>query len=129
MASELGDKDGKLRSLDDLILCTRDEFLDYSLRLSNHIGHVSNSKFFPDFVEHFLNGITKSMSTEGVKRLSEKLQAITIRKESEEREKRAKSKPKKQYKPQLKAVRPSDYGDAGVNDYDQDDDFDDDDFS
>lgn len=129
MAAELIDENGQLRSLDDMNLYTRDEFLNYSLRLSHKLGFVSDSKFFPDFIENFLNGVTNSMSTDGVKRLQATLQAITIRKESEEREKKAKLKPKKHNKPQLRTGRQSDYGAFGdEGDYDQDNDFDDEDF-
>jgi len=131
MVSELVDKDGERQSLDNLTLITRDEFLNYSLRLSNHLGVVSKSEFYPDFIDHFLNGITQSMSTEGVKRLSTTLQAITLRKQSEEREKKAKSKTKKQVKPQLKTGRRADFvafAVEGENDFDEDGDYDDDDF-
>jgi len=131
MVSELVDKDGEHQSLDNLTLITRDEFLNYSLRLYNHLDVVSKSEFYPEFIDHFLNGITQSMSTEGVKRLSTTLQAITLRKQSEEREKKAKSKTKKQVKPQLKTGRRADFvafAVEGENDFDEDGDYDDDDF-
>jgi hypothetical protein len=124
-------KNDERQSLDNLNLITREEFLNYSLRLHNHLDIVSKSEFYPDFIDHFLNGITKSMSIDGIKRLSGTLQAITLRKQSEEREKKSKSKPKKQAKPQLKPVRQTDYGAFGDdvdNDFDQDVDDDDDDF-
>ena len=128
MATELVEKDGPRQSLDNLNLISRDEFLNYSLRLSNHLDVVSKSEFYPDFVEHFLNGITQSMSVDGVKRLASALQVITIRKQGEERERKSKAKTKKQARPQLKAVRQSDYGAFGNDEdheYEQDDDYDD----
>ena len=125
MAAELVDKDGPRQSLDNMNLISRDEFLNYSLRLSNHLDVVSKSEFYPDFLENFLDGITKSMSVDGVKHLASTLQVITIRKQGEERERKAKSKTKKQARPQLKAVRQTDYGAFG-NDEDQDFDHDDD---
>ncbi|UJR23459.1 hypothetical protein I4U23_026461 [Adineta vaga] len=131
MASDLVDPDGKHRSLDNLDLYTKDEFLNYSTRLYNHLKIVSNSEFYPDFIDNFLQGLAKSMSNEGVQRLSTTLQAITLRKQSDEREKKAKAKTKKQTKPQLRTGRQSDYGAfavaAGDNDYDNDD-YDDEDF-
>lgn len=128
MVSELVDKNGERQSLDNLNLITREEFLNYSLRLHNHLDIVSKSEFYPEFIEHFLTGITKSMSTDGVKRLSSTLQVITLRKQSEEREKKSKSKSKNKAKPQLKPVRQTDYGAFGVDVDDQDVDYDDDDF-
>jgi hypothetical protein len=131
MAAELVDKNGQRQSLDDLSLLTRDEFLNYSLRLYNHLEIVSQSEFYPEFIDHFLDGITKSMSIDGVKRLSATLQAIFLRKQSEEREKKAKSKTKKQVKPRLTTGRRTDYGafgDVGGNDFDEDADYDEEDF-
>lgn len=128
MAAELVDKDGPRQSLDNLNLISRDEFLNYSLRLSNHLDVVSKSEFYPDFLENFLDGITKSMSVDGVKRLHSTLQVISIRKQGEERERKSKSKSKKQARPQLKPVRQSDFGAFGNDDeqdFDQDDDYDD----
>jgi proline dehydrogenase len=124
-------KNTERQSLDNMSLLTRKEFLDYSERLSNHLDAISKSEFYPDLVENFLNGITNSMSVEDVKRLATALQVITIRKQGEEREKKSKAKSKKSAKPQLKAVRQSDYGAFGadaVNDFDQDVDYDDEDF-
>lgn len=82
-------------------------------------------------MDHFLDGITKDMSIDGVKRLSTTLQAITLRKSSDEREKKAKSKAKAKAKPQLKTIRRTDYGALGgdgENDFDQDVDYEDDDY-
>jgi len=125
--SETVDKTGPRQSLDNLNLLTRDEFLDYSLRLSNHLENVSKSEFYPEFMENFLNGITNPLSLDAVKRLSTTLQTILIRKQSDEREKKSKAKSKKPAKPQLKAVKQSDFGAfGGDDDYDQDDDYDDD---
>jgi hypothetical protein len=131
MVTELVDKDGQHVSLDNLNLVTRDEFLNYSLHLYNHLAIVSKSEFYPEFIDNLLEGLTKSMSIDGVKRLQATLQAILIRRQSEEREKKSKSKTKKQVKPQLKTGRRTDYGafgDEEENDFDQDVDYDDDDF-
>jgi len=131
MVAELVDKDGERQSLDNINLISRDEFLNYSLRLYNHLDILSKSEFYPEFIDHFLEGITKSMSTDGVKRLSATLQAITLRKQSEEREKKAKSKTKNKTKPQLKTGRRADYvafGAGEENDFDPDVDYDDEDF-
>jgi len=131
MVTELVDEDGQHVSLDNLNLVTRDEFLNYSLHLYNHLAIVSKSEFYPEFIDNLLEGLTKSMSIDGVKRLQATLQAILIRRQSEEREKKSKSKTKKQVKPQLKTGRRTDYGafgDEEENDFDQDVDYDDDDF-
>jgi len=131
MVSELVDKNGERQSLDNLNLINRDEFLNYSLRLSNHLDIVSKSEFYPEFIDHFLNGITASISTEGVKRLASTLQVITLRKQSEEKEKKAKAKTKKQAKPQLKTIRRTDYGAFGAEgdaELDREGDYDDEDF-
>lgn len=128
MAAELVDKDGPHQSLDNMNLINREEFLNYSLRLSNHLDILGKSEFYPDMVEHFLNGITQSMSADDVKRLTTTLQTITIRKQSEERERKAKAKTKKPAKPQLKTIRRTDFGafgDDADQDFDPDDDYDD----
>lgn len=131
MVSESVDMEGKHFSLDNLNLLKQEEFHDYSLHLCNRLETLSKSEFYPDFIENFLDGITKSMSIDGVKRLQTTLQTIFLRKQSDEREKKAKSKSKKYAKPQLKTVRRVDYGAFEVaddNDFDHDVDYDDDDF-
>lgn len=130
MAAELVESNGEHLSLDHLTLVTKEEFLNYSFRLNHRLEHLSKSEFYPEFVENFINGITKSMSIDGVKRLQATLQAIYLRKQSDEREKKSKSKAKKQAKPQLKTGRRVDYGAFGEEeqDFDQDVDYDDDDF-
>ena len=128
MGSQLVNKTDEHRSLDDLHLFKREDFLDYSLRLSNRLENVSKSEFYPDFMENFLSGITQSMSIDSVKRLQATLQATYLRKQSEEREKKAKAKSKKYAKPQLRTVRRVDYEAFEVDDddFDQDVDYDDD---
>jgi hypothetical protein len=132
MVEELVDKNGERQSLDNLNLLTKDEFLNYSLRLSNHLDILSKSEFYPEFIDNFLDGITKSMGMDGVRRLSATLQAISIRKQSEEREKKLKSKSKnRQAKPKLTTGRRADYGAfaaEGDNDFDEGGDYDEDDF-
>jgi hypothetical protein len=131
MVEELVDKDGEHHSLDNLNLLTKDEFLNYSLRLSNHLDILSKSEFYPEFIDNFLDGMTKTMSIEDVKRLAATVQVITLRKQSEDRERKAKSKAKKQAKPKLTTGRRTDYrafGAEGGNDFDPDGDYDDDDF-
>ncbi|CAF0750472.1 unnamed protein product [Adineta steineri] len=128
---ELVDENGKVRSLDDLDLIKKSEFLNYSLRLASRLEVVSNSEFYTDFIDNFLTGITNSMSVDGVKRLTTTLQTINIRKQGEERERKAKAKAKNKAKPQLKAIKQSDYKGFGADvghDYDQDNDYDDEDF-
>ncbi|CAF2425462.1 unnamed protein product [Rotaria sp. Silwood2] len=127
MVSELIEKNGEHHTLDDLNLLTREEFLNYSFRLYNRLETLSTSEFYIDFIDHFLNGITKSMSVENIKHLQATLQAIYLRKQSEERERKAKSKTKKQNKPQLKTGRRADYGAFGdeADDFEQDVDYDD----
>ncbi|CAF0852290.1 unnamed protein product [Rotaria sordida] len=131
MASELVENNDEYHTLDDFNLLTKEEFLNYSFRLHNRLETLSKSEFYTEFIDHFLNGITKSMSIENIKHLQATLQAIYLRKQSEEREKKAKSKTKKQNKPKLTTGRRADYGAFGVEgdqDYDQDNDFDDEDF-
>lgn len=129
MAAELVTKDGPHQSLDNMNLINRDEFLNYSQLLSSHLDILGKSEFYPDFLEHFLNGITQSMSTESVKHLTTTLQTIIIRKQGEERERKSKAKTKKAAKPQLKTIRRTDYGafggDDDEQDFDPDDDYDD----
>ncbi|CAF1037626.1 unnamed protein product [Rotaria sp. Silwood1] len=128
MVSELVEKDGEHHTLDDLNLLTKEEFLNYSFRLYNRLETLSKSEFYTDFIDHFINGITKSMSIENIKHLQATLQAIYLRKQSEEREKKAKSKTKKQNKPQLKTGRRADFGAFGdeEDDFEQDADYEDD---
>ncbi|CAF1183970.1 unnamed protein product [Adineta ricciae] len=128
--SESADKAETVRSLNDLDLYKREEFLDYSQRLYTRLKSISTSEYYPEFIDQFLRGITEPMSIDDVKRLAASLQAITIRKQGDEREKKSKAKAKKQTKPQLRTGRQSDYVafGNGDNDYDQDNDYDDEDF-
>jgi hypothetical protein len=131
MVADLVDPNGQHQSLDNITLITRDEFINYSLRLSSHLNILSKSEFYPEFVDDFLNGLTKSMSVDGVKRLAATSQAALLRKQSEERDRKAKSKAKKPIKPKLTTIRRADFGaftDAGNNDFDGDGDYDEEDF-
>ncbi len=131
MASDFIGTGGERHSLDNINLVTKEEFIDYSFRLYNRLELLSKSEFYPEFLDHLLNGLTKSMSVDGVKRLSATVNGIAVRKHNEEREKRI-VKPKKTTKPQLKAERNSEY-DSFVGDgitevennpeYDEDNDF------
>jgi hypothetical protein len=128
MVSDFIGAGGDLHSLDNINLVTKDEFFDYSFRLYNRLELLSKSEFYPEFLDHLLNGLTKSMSVDSVKRTSTTLHNILLRKQNEEREK----KQKKPVKPQLKPVRPNEYdsfvgdGITSVNvdpEYDEDNDF------
>lgn len=130
MASDFIGATGERHSLDNLNLVTKEEFLDYSFRLYNRLELLSKSEFYPEFLDNLLNGLTKSMSVDGVKRISSTLHGILLRKQNEEREK--KIKPKKVVKPQLRADRKTEF-DSFVGDgiteadvdheYDEDNDF------
>ena len=130
MASDFIGATGERQSLDYVSLVTKEEFLDYSFRLYNRMELLSKSEFYPEFLDNILNGLTKSMSVDGVKRISSTLHGILLRKQNEEREK--KTKPKKEVKPQLRADRKTEF-DSFVGDgiteadvdqeYDEDNDF------
>lgn len=131
MASDFIGTGGERNSLDNINLVTKEEFLDYSFRLYNRLELVSKSEFYPEFLDHLLNGLTKSMSADAVKRMSATLNPILLRKQTEERDKKG-SKPKKAVKPQLKPDRKAEYdsfvgdGITAVDaepDYDEDNDF------
>ena len=131
MVSDFIGATGERHSLDNLNLLTKEEFLDYSFRLYNRLELLSKSEFYPEFLDNLLNGLTKSMSLDGVKRVSTTLNGVLVRKQNEERER--KSKTKKPAKPQLKADRKAEIdsflgeGIAGApdadQDYDEDNDF------
>ena len=131
MVSDFISATGERHSLDNLNLLTKEEFLDYSFRLYNRLELLSKSEFYPEFLDNLLNGLTKSMSLDGVKRVSTTLNGVLVRKQNEERER--KSKTKKPAKPQLKADRKAEIdsflgeGIAGApdadQDYDEDNDF------
>ncbi|CAF0758988.1 unnamed protein product [Adineta steineri] len=132
MASDFVGTSGERHSLDNLNLVTKEEFLDYSFRLYNRLELLSKSEFYPDFLDHLLNGLTKSMSLDGVKRISTTLQAILVRKQNDERDRKSKTKAKKPVKPQLKADRNPEYDSfvgegittaAADPEYDEDNDF------
>ena len=54
----------KAISLDDILLTTREQMLDYSVRLTNHLQPLLSNEYYPDFLDQFLNGIAKSMSVD-----------------------------------------------------------------
>lgn len=130
MASDFIDATGERHSLDNLNLVTKEEFIDYSFRLYNRLELLSKSEFYPEFLDNLLSGLTKSMSVDGVKRVSTTLHGVLLRKQNEEREK--KTKTKKPVKPQLRPDRKAEY-DSFVGDgidtadveqgYDEDNDF------
>lgn len=124
MITELLEKDGEHKSLDNLNLLAREEFLNYSFRLATRLEPLSKSEFYSEFLDNFLTGITKSMSIYDVEHLQATLKAAQLRKQSDEREKKAKAKAKKNAKPQLKAVRRVNYDDFGDDDDDYDEDTD-----
>jgi hypothetical protein len=127
MVSDFVGASGERHSLDNLNLQTKEEFLDYSFRLYNRLELVSKSEFYPEFLDNVLNGLTKSMSADAVKRMSTTLQAILTRKQKENQP----AKPKKPVKPQLKAERKTEYDSFGDGistvdadpEYDEDNDF------
>jgi hypothetical protein len=130
MASDFVGTSSERHSLDNINLITKDEFLDYSFRLYNRLELLSKSEFYPEFLDHLLNGLTKSMSADGVKRMSTTLHSILLRKQKE-RESNS-TKAKKAVKPQLKADRRTDFDSfagediAGADmreEYDEDNDF------
>lgn len=130
MASDFIGTSGERHSLDNLNLISKEEFLDYSFRLYNRLELLSKSEFYPEFLDTLLNGLTKSMSVDGVKRVSTTVHGILLRKQNEERER--KSKTKKSNKPQLKTDRKAEFdsfvgeGIAGGDveqEYDEDNDF------
>jgi len=132
MASDFVGTSGERHSLDNINLVSKDEFLDYSFRLYNRLDLLSKSEFYLEFLDNLLNGLTKSMSVDGVKRISTTLHGILLRKQNEEREKRYPTKPKKPIKPQLKAERNTEYDSfvgEGITEvdnnvaYDEDNDF------
>ena len=132
MASDFVGTSGERHSLDNINLISKDEFFDYSFRLYNRLELLSKSEFYPEFLDNLLTGLTKSMSADGVKRASATLNAIFLRKQNEEREKRPTGKTKKPVKPQLKAERNSEYDSfvgEGITEvdntaeYDEDNDF------
>jgi len=132
MASDFIGAGGERNSLDNINLITKEEFLDYSFRLYNRLELLSKSEFYPEFLDHLLNGLTKSMSVDGVKRVSGTLHTILIRKQNEERQEKLSKSAKKPVKPQLKADRRAEYdsfvgdGITGVDadpEYDEDNDF------
>ena len=132
MVSDFVGASGERHSLDNLNLISKEEFTDYSFRLYNRLELLSKSEFYPEFLDHLLNGLTKPLSVDAVKRMSTTLQAILLRKQNEDREKRAKAKVKKTVKPQLKADRRAEFDSfvgEGINsvdvdpEYDEDNDF------
>lgn len=132
MAADLLNPSGERQTLDNINLVSREEFLDYSFRLYNRLELLAKSEFYLEFLEHLLNGLTKPLSSENIKRLSATLQATQLRRQNDEREKKAKAKPKKANKPQLKTVKNNDYdsfsgggiASADVDpEYDEDNDF------
>ena len=129
MVSDFVGTTGERHSLDNLNLISKEEFTDYSFRLYNRLELLSKSEFYPEFLDHLLNGLSKPLSVDAVKRMSITLQAILLRKQNEDREKRAKNKAKKTVKPQLKADRravlDSFVGD-GINSVDADPEYDED---
>ena len=125
----LADANAERFSLDNTTLINREEFLNYSQSLSNRLEGVSKSEFYPDFIDHFLNGLSKSLSCDDIKRLTSTLQVIMLRKQSDEREKKSKAKAKKSAKPQLKTGRRTEFAAFGEGaDQDVDEDYDDEDF-
>jgi len=133
MVSDFIGANSDRQSLDNINLVSKEEFLDYSFRLHNRLELLSKTEFYPEFLDHLLNGLTKSMSHDAVKQMSTTLQTILSRKQKEESDKRTpKIAGKKSVKPQLKAERRTDYdsfGGEGINtadineEYDQDNDF------
>ena len=128
MASDFVGASGERNSLDNVNLLKKEEFLDYSFRLYNRLELLSKSEFYPEFIDHLLNGLTKTMSVENVKRMSTTINAILVQKQNEKKG----VKPKKPVKPQLKADRKNEYdsfageGITGVDndpEYDEDNDF------
>ena len=125
----LADANAERFSLDNTTLINRDEFLNYSQSLANRLEGVSKSEFYPDFLDHFLNGLSKSLTSDDIKRLTATMQVILLRKQSDEREKKLKAKAKKSVKPQLKTARRTEFAAFGDGaDQDVDDDYDDEDF-
>ena len=132
MAADFLNPNGERQSLDNINLVSKEEFLDYSFRLFNRLELLSKSEFYPEFLDNLLIGLTKPLSADAVKRLSATLQATQLRKQNDERDKKAKAKAKKTTKPQLKADRKAEFdsfvGDgiasAGADpEYDEDNDF------
>ena len=129
MASDFIGTSGERHSLDNINLVSKEEFLDYSFRLYNRLELLSKSEFYPEFLDHLLNGLTKSMSVDGMKRISSTLHGILLRKQNEDREKRSKDKPKKTVKPQLKTDRKTEYDSfvgEGITTVDNDPEYDED---
>jgi hypothetical protein len=109
MAAELVGTRGERQSLDNINLVSKEEFEDYSFRLYNRLEILSKSEFYPEFLDHLLTGLTKTMPLDNVKRMSTTLQTILSRKQTEDREKKSKTKAKKPVKPQLKADRKAEF--------------------
>ncbi|CAF2317016.1 unnamed protein product [Rotaria sp. Silwood2] len=132
MATDFIGTGGELHSLDNVNLVTKDEFLDYSFRLYNRLELLSKSEFYKEFLDDLVNGLTKPISLDGVKHMQATLQAISLRKQNEEREKKLKPKAKKTVKPQLVADLRNEmesFVSEGINnvdineEYDEDNDF------
>lgn len=127
-AEDLVENNGERISLDNVILTHKEEFDQYARHLVNHLQIVSKAEFYPLLVEQFLEGITKAMSADQVKRLGATLQATLLRKETDERELKNKQKVKKKDKPQLKVdarapARAARTYDDDEDYYDEEDDY------
>ena len=127
-AEDLVENNGERISLDNVILTNKDEFDHYAHHLVNHLQLVSKAEFYPLLVEQFLEGITKTMSADQVKRLGATLQATLLLKETDERELKNKQKAKKKDKPQLKVdarapARAARAYDDDEDYYDEDEDY------
>jgi len=92
MASDLIGTSSERHSLDNVNLISKEEFLDYSFHLYNRLELLSKSEFYPEFLDNLLTGLTKSMSIDGVKRMSATLHATLLRKQKEEHDKRVEKK-------------------------------------
>ena len=110
----------KSSSLDDILLTSSEDFQRYSADLSNRLQSVAHSEFYPDLIEHFLTGITKSLPMDQLRRLNASLQAIVTRKERDERGSQGKRSKKPQLRDDSRSQKPP--GDYDDNyDYDEDD--------
>ena len=128
MVSDFIGASGERHSLDNLNLQSKEDFVDYSFRLYNRLSLLSKSEFYPEFLDNILNGLTKSISVDAVKRMSTTLQTIVLRKQKENQPVKA----KKPVKPQLQTERRAEYdsflgdGISTANadpEYDEDNDF------
>ena len=109
MVTEFMEGSNQRKSLNDINLKTKEELLDYSFRLYNRLEILSKTEFYTEFIEHLLTGLTKNMTVDGIKRMSNTTQVIFAQKQNEEREKKNKNKPKKAVKTQFNADSKSEY--------------------